>query len=163
MRVVVHGDCDAYCMDRGWTIVRRYRWPLSQYDWPEPVIVTGAQMGKESYYRAKFKLMKRGYTLLSSLYDDDGFAEYQYQQRKSKPHIKSGGRICFGFTRTEAGEVVDPETMAVVQRIYKLRSEGKKYREIRDDEKVCYPDGRTISISSIQVILTNKERYKDYV
>lgn len=163
MNVVVHESSDAYCEQRGWTVVGHYNYRLEEYDWRCPVIVTGAKIGERRYYHEKFKLMKRGYTLLSSLYSDDGFADYQYEQKKGKPRVKRGGRLCFGFIRENGQEAADPVTMPVVQRIHELRNAGVKYKDIQADEKVCYPDGRSMSISTIQVILNNKERYKDYV
>ena len=47
--------------------------------------------------------------------------------------------------------------MAVVERIYELHDAGKKLREIAEDERVSYLDGRKMSVSTIQMIIKNRK------
>jgi intein-encoded DNA endonuclease-like protein len=52
------------------------------------------------------------------------------------------------------------EGREVVRRILELRDSGCAYREIREDAGVHHRDGRKLSISTIQIIVKNREEYE---
>jgi hypothetical protein len=56
--------------------------------------------------------------------------------------------------------ILTAEGKSVVKRIFDLRDEGLTYRAIQDDENVHHLDGRKIGISTIQIILQNREIYE---
>ena len=60
--------------------------------------------------------------------------------------------------RRKFGDGSDAE-MAVVRRIFELRDAGRTMKEISEDEQVRYLDGRTLPVSTIQVILKNRDKY----
>jgi hypothetical protein len=49
---------------------------------------------------------------------------------------------------------------AVVKRVLELRDKGFVYRQIKEDPGVHHPDGRSLSISTIQIIIKNREIYE---
>ena len=159
MRVAGHGDVADYCNAHGMTIVEQYTGDLENYNGDCLVLVTDNCKDKNEYYYLKYKLMKRKITLLSTHWCDCAiadFVEYMAAQRGAK----RGGRLMFGFKR-ENGEVVEDEvSMRIVRRIFEMRDQGKKYREIAADPDVCYPDGRDLPVGTIQTILKNRSRYE---
>lgn len=157
MRVVAHGDVDAYCDAHGMVIVERYTGKLEEYNGSGFVIVTDNCADKNEYYWLKYQLLHRRVILMSTHWEDkdlSDFIEYMAArdaEKKKKP--KRGGRVLFG-KRSEA-------EMAAVRRIFELRDAGHTLRQISDDPEVRYPDGRQIPVSTIQVILGNRGRYGD--
>lgn len=164
MNVVVHGGAEKYCEERGWRIIGRYNDDLEKYDWRTPVIVTGQPMDKRRYYYLKLSLLRRGYELISTQHDDnelEEFVAYVNERDQENKKKKSGGRAGFGFRWNSVGEKEPhPEKMEVAQRVFELRDAGKTYKQIVEDPGVHYPDGRKLSISTIQVILKNREKYE---
>lgn len=165
MNVVVHENSEKYCEERGWRIVGRYEDDLEAYDWRTPVIVTGQPMDKRRYYYLKLSLMRRGYELISTQHNDEAledFLAYVNEQEQKKRKKKAGGRAGFGFRWNRVGEKEPhPEKMAVVRRVFELRDAGKTYKQITEDPGVCYPDGRKLSISTVQVILKMRKEYEN--
>lgn len=72
---------------------------------------------------------------------------------------KHGGRLPFGFRTVGSEKVLTDEGRAVLERIVELRKSGYTYREIQEDEGVHHLNGKKMSISTIQYILMNIERY----
>lgn len=166
MKVVVHGDADGFCQERGWEIVGRYRDRLDQYDWRCGTLVTAQPMSKKKFYYQKYLLYKRGYTLLSTQYHDNemsDFVEYLAEREREKKKKKSGGRAPYGYKWENGVLLIDPATIVTARRIVALRDAGKTYKQIQDDPEVCYENGRRMSISTIQVILSNRSKYEEVV
>lgn len=151
MVVVAHGDVDLYCESHGMTIGERYSGKLEDYAGNGVILVTGNCADLNDYYYTKYRLRMRGIELVSTHWHDksvEDFVAYMAQKRR----VKKGGRVMFGL-RSEA-------EMVVVQKIFELRDAGKTMRDIARDPGVKYPDGREIPVSTIQVILRNRERYE---
>jgi hypothetical protein len=85
------------------------------------------------------------------------FLAYQAERRKEK----YGGRQPFGYRKIgdEIREI--PEMIAVARKIVEMKDAGATLREIHECEGVCHMDGRKISISTIQQIIKNRERYEN--
>lgn len=162
MRVAAHGDVEAYCKKRGMAIVERYDGKLDDYNGDCLILVTDNCRDKNEYYYLKYKLLKRKIELVSTHWCDcviADFVAFMEQREREDRREKSGGRLMFGFKREDSAIVEDPVAMATVRRIFELRDLGWKYREIAEDDGVCYPDGGKLPLSTIQTILKNRSRY----
>lgn len=70
---------------------------------------------------------------------------------------KYGGRCMFGV----GPNGMYPDGRAVVKRILELRDAGCTYRKIQADDGVHHLDGRRIGLSTIQIIIHNRQRYEE--
>lgn len=146
MLVCAHGEVSEYCESHDMIIVERYGGKIEDYDGCCCVLVTDREMSSAEYCFLKGQMLARGVDLVSTRYADTEVLDWGFA-----PEQKRGGRPKFG-ERSEA-------EMAVVRKIFELKDSGATYREIQDDENVCYLDGRKIPISTIQVILKNRDSY----
>lgn len=84
---------------------------------------------------------------------------------KSSQGGYSGGRVPFGYKVQEHKFIVDKEQAKIVQYIFKMKSEGYKFREIVDtlnSKGYKNKSGSNWSISSVQTILNNEKTYRGY-
>ena len=161
MNVAAHGNVDAYCEAHGMVIVERYSGDVLEYRGDCSVLVTDNCEDQNEYYFVKYRLMLRKIELVSTHWSDAGvedFVRYLGEREMARRRDKYTGRMAFGFYRANGVTVADPAGIAIARRIISLRDAGKKYREIADE--VTYPDGRKMSISTIQVILRNRSKYE---
>lgn len=150
MIVCAHGEVSEYCKNHGMTICDQHIGDIQDYEGICRVVVTDQPMSENEFYALKLRMLKRGIELISVNHSDESmneFISYMAQQKQNR----GGGRRKFG-DNSEA-------EMAVVRRIFELRDAGYKLRAIADDDKVGYPDGRKMAISTIQVILKNRGKY----
>lgn len=159
MLVAAHGNVDEYCEAHGMTIVERYEGDVANYKGGCSVLVTDNCETVNEYYYLKHRLYRRKIELLSTHWSNEDLESFvTYMNSKTKNPV--GRRLAFGF-KYEGGQVVeDPETIWIARRIIELRDRGWLYREIQADEGVRYPDGRVMPLSTIQVILQNRKKYK---
>jgi hypothetical protein len=146
MIVCAHGEVSEYCENRDMIIVERFTGEIENYCGVCRVLVTDREMSSGEYYYLKGKMLAQGIELVSTRYVDS--ENLNLGEIKSRP---GGGRPKFG-DRSDAER-------AVVDRIFELRDSGATYKEISEDAAVGYPDGRKMSVSTIQVILRNREKY----
>lgn len=160
MLVCAHGDVTGFCEARGMVIVEQYEGDLEKYEGVCRILVTGAEMTEYEYYYLKGKLFAGGIELVSTRYTDDellsGYAAYAGKRGAEERRKKYGGRQRFGFS----DGVLTATGRAVVTRIFELRDRGYSYRMIREDDGVHHPDGRKLSISTIQIIIKNRSEYE---
>lgn len=147
MIVCAHGEVSEYCENRDMIIVERYDGDIENYGGVCRVLVTDRDMSPGEYYYLKGKMLARGVELVSTRYVDT--ENLAHGVIKDVPEKRSRGRRKFGDSSEAERSVVD--------RIFELRDMGCTLKEI--SEKVGYPDGRKISISTIQVILKNRHKY----
>ena len=158
MIVAAHGNVDEYCTANGLVIGKRYEGEIENYGGPPVVLVTDRKLDKHEFYRLKLKMLRRKVELVSIYWEDSEVAEFvSYVATHGD---KRGGRVRFGFKRVNGETVEDAASMAVARRIIALRDAGVTYRGIVEDEGVRYPDGRRMSISTVQIILSNREVYE---
>ena len=149
MIVCAHGEVSEYCESRDMIIIERYTGDIENYSGDCCVLVTDREMSSGEYYYLKGKMLARGIELVSTRYvDTDNLAQSTIKEVIGK---RRPGRPRFGLGS-------DAER-AVVDRIFELRDDGKTLKEITQDKKVRYPDGRRMTISTIQVILKNRDKY----
>ena len=163
MQIIAHGNVEDYCKKHGMTIIGVYVGNLEDYHGTHPVVVTDRVMCANEYYYLKYRLMKKGVQLVSVYHNDttiDGFLVYLNQHEREERRSKHTGRAAFGFQHKHGELVEHPANMAVARRILKLRDAGLTMKQISEDEGVHYADGRKLSISTIQVILNNREKYE---
>lgn len=162
MVVCGHGKVDNFCAKHGMIIAERCKSSVLDYNGVCKVIVTDREMPEAEYYYLKGRMLARGYELVSTRYKDTNFSAtlMTYHARKENENKKKfAGRCKFGFHRVN-GEVVPNESMmAVVKRIFELRDQGYSLRRIQKDEGVHHADGRELSVSTIQLIIKNREEY----
>lgn len=160
MMVCAHGNVSEFCEKRDMVICERYNGDLYSYDGGCPVLVTDQDMTESEYYYLKERLLRRGIDLVSVQYTDNpvvmDFMAYAAKRRKEN----YGGRQIFGYYRKNGEVIENPEMIAVVHKILELRDAGYTLRQIQTDEDVHHPDGRKISISTIQQIIKNREKYE---
>ena len=155
-----HGDVAEFCARMEMVVCEEYDGDIADYNGGCRVLVTAQDLPEMEYYMLKGKLMGRGIELISSRWIDDprmiALLVCQVQNRKEK----YGGRQRFGYRR-RGGQVEEiPGSMAVARRILELRDAGHTLRSIQEDENVHHPDGRKISVSTIQQIIKNREKYE---
>lgn len=155
MVVCAHGDVDGFCDERDMVILERSN-DIEGYNGVCRVLVTDQEMSEYEYYFLKGKMLAKKVELISTRYSDRGWmAKYLIP----KKHERYGGRNMFGFRNGE----LTAEGAAVVRRIFELRDVGYTYARISEDSSVYHLDGsgRKIGISTIQIILKNRERYEE--
>ena len=159
MLVCAHGAVSDFCKEHGMVIAEYFYGNVEDYSGVCPVLVTDAIENESEYYYLKGKMLARGIELISVKHKDcDKMLAYlAYEaKRDSEDRKKYGGRRIFGFDAnglTEHGRVV-------VGRILELRDMGYKYRQIQSDSGVHHPNGNSLSISTIQIIVKNREKYE---
>lgn len=166
MRVAAHGNVDEFCAERDFIIEERYEGELIDYAGKSMVLVTDGCDELNEYYYLKYVLFKRGVSLVSTHWrnkDVSAFVEYCLKQDEERRRGKRAGRQPFGFQWDHGERVVNPATIGVARRIIALRDAGYTYRAIAEDPEVRYPDGRKMSISTVQVILNNRGIYEEEV
>lgn len=159
MIVCGHGDVSEYCEAHDMIVADVYSGEIEEYRGVCPVLVTDKDISETEYFYLKGRLLGIGIELVSTRHSDNKLmAEFVIHSLQQKEH--SGGRTRFGFHR-EGKELVPYEKeMKVVRRILKLRDEGHTYRAIRADKEVRHVDGRLLSASLLQAIVTNRESYE---
>lgn len=151
MIVCAHGEVSEYCENHDMIIIEKYDGDIENYRGACCVLVTDKEFSKGEYYYLKGKMLARGIELVSTRYVDTKNLNYQAVHTTESQYSSHSGRPKFG-DRSEAER-------AVVARIFELKDVGYTLRKIREDDKVRYPDGRELSISTIQTILKNREKY----
>ena len=163
-RVAAQGAVSDYCRTHEFVIKQWYYGNPEDYNGEWRILVTDWPYKKNEYYAVKIRLLLRGIELISTIWNDfdlDYFAqEYVDMERRRRIREHTGGRPLFGFTKVNGTPVEVPGEIEVARLIVKLRDEGATYKEITEHPDVKRPDGRRFSISGIQVILKNKEKYK---
>ena len=159
MVVCAHGRVAEFCESHEMQILESYEGNLEDYKGSCPVVVTDQKMSREEYDRLKCTLFGRGVELVSTEWTDDEvilrLLRNQIEQRG-----KRGGRQMFGFAKRN-GEIIEiPAMIGVARRVIELRDAGYKLREIQADEGVCHPDGGDLSLSTIQTIIKNRDKYE---
>ncbi len=150
MIVCAHGEVSEYCENRDMIIVERYSGDIESYGGVCRVLVTDREMSAGEYYYLKGKMLAQGVELVSTRYvDTENLALGAVREVSEK--YPSRGRRKFG-SRSEA-------EMAVVRKIFELRDSGCTLKEISEHEEVGYLDGTKMSISTIQTILNNRDKY----
>ena len=160
MIVCGHGNVFEFCEKRDMVVCETWDGDLESYRGNCRVLVTDQDMSEQEYYFIKGKMLGRGIELISTRYKDDKlmteFLAYQAERRKEK----YGGRQPFGF-RKVGDEIMEiPEMMVVARKIVEMKDAGATLREIHEDESVHHMDGRRISVSTIQQIIKNRDKYE---
>lgn len=160
MIVCAHGNVKEYCFDHDMIITEIYDGLIEDYRGSCNILVTDKDMSENEYYYLKSRMMVRGIELVSVRHrDDDKISEYLKYATERKRE-KFGGRCKFGYYRDLTGEIrVNIEEMTVVKRIFKLRDMGWSYRAIQCDPGVRRQDGSNLSISTIALIVKNRDLY----
>ncbi len=152
MNVIAHGAVEDFCRERGMVIVGRHSGDLDCYYGDLRVLVTGEVLDKNEFYYLKYKLLRRGVTLISTRWDIadlNDFVLYLNERYRGNYH----GRPKFGFVVKDGVVLENPEKMALAKRILELRDSGKTLREIHA-EIDC------LSIGTIRTILRNRVFYE---
>lgn len=163
MVVAAHGSVDAYCLEHGMTIGERYTGKVEDYRGSHLILVTDNCDSLNDYYYQKHKLRRRGVELVSTHWRNEdvaAFVEHLTEREAEERKRVFSGRTAFGFRRVNGEDVEIPAAMVVARRIIAMRDAGATYKLIAEDPDVAYPDGRRMSISTIQVILKNREKYE---
>lgn len=150
MIVCAHGEVSEYCKNHGMTICDQHVGNIEDYTGVCRVLVTDASLGENEFYALKLKMLKRGLELISVDHSDEAMSEFVSYLAKQSGGSR-GGRRKFG-ERSE-------DEMKVVQRIFEMRDQGRTLKEISEDPEVGYLDGRKMPISTVQVILNNRDKY----
>ena len=158
MIVCAHGDVIEFWKKHHMVVVETHEGDLMDYCGDSRILVTAQEMTEVEYYFAKSELMKRGVELVSTKHKDNvellELATYMNRRKKS------GGRSKFGFQNVNGEAVLTDSGRAVVKRILELRDMGYTYQKISEDDGVHYPDGRSLNISTIQIIIQNRKIYE---
>lgn len=150
MIVCAHGEVSEYCKSHGMTICAEHIGAIEEYEGVCRVLVTDQEMGENEFYALKLAMLRRGVELISVHYRDSSMDEFvSFMAHQKKP--MHPGRRKFGDK--------SPEEMAVVRRIFALRDGGYTLKEISEDAQVHHMDGRRMTVSSIQGILRNRDKY----
>lgn len=159
MVVCAHGEVAVFCEKHNIEILERYSGDLEDYSGNCAVIVTDQQMTREQYESLKCTMFGRGLELISIDWTDDAIILallWQTVERRKK----RGGRQMFGFTKKNGVVVEIPEMMEVARRVIELRDAGITLKGIRSDGGVKHPDGRKLSVTTIQTIVKNRDKYE---
>lgn len=159
MVVCAHGKVSEFCKKHRMLIFEKYEGTLGEYKGSCSVVVTDQKMTRDEYDTLKCLLFGRGVELVSVDWTDDEvilrLLRNQVESRKNR-----SGRQMFGFYRKNGVVMENPAMMAVARKVIELRDAGYTMREIQADPEVAWADGREIAVSTINVIIKNRERYE---
>lgn len=159
MFVCAHGEISEFCKNYDVIVAEEYDGEIEEYAGVFPVLVTDAEMTEAEYFYLKGKMLAKGVELVSTRHSDmECMTEILAYHAKGQP--KKGGRQKFGFVCDNGVMRLHEEGKEVVRRILELRDSGCAYREIREDAGVHHRDGRKLSVSTIQIIVKNREEYE---
>lgn len=157
--VCAHGDVKEFCESKDLLICSEYDGELTDYHGGCRVLITDQRMTKTEYYYHKDLLMRRGVNLISTEHEDTPemleYLAYSADRRKEK----YGGRQPFGFQRRNGVVVENTTLIAVARNVIDMRDTGMTLREIHESPEIRHLDGRKISVSTIQQIVKNREKY----
>ena len=158
MVVCAHGKVSEFCKKHKMLIFEHYDGILDEYKGSCSVVVTDQKMTRDEYDTQKCVLFGRGVELVSVDWTDDEvilrLLRNQVENRKNR-----SGRQMFGFYRKNGVISENPAMIEVARRVIELRDAGMKYRDIQDDPKVRWANGKKIATSTLQVIVENREKY----
>lgn len=161
MLVCAHGDVADFCKEHDMLIVEKYEGDLEKYDGASRVLVTGADLSKYEFYYLKGKLFALGVELVSVKYRDCGeLSEFAAYIAGRDGRRKTGGRSMFGYYEDNGEMKLHDTGRAVVKRILELRDAGYSYSAISKDENVHHLDGKKLSVSTVHIIVKNREKYE---
>lgn len=159
MVICAHGEVAKFCERYDMKILETYNGELESYRGNCAVVVTDQKMPREKYDSLKCELFGRGVELVSTEWTDDEvmlrLLRNQIEQRG-----KRGGRQPFGYYKKNGMITENPAMMAVARRVIELRDSGMTYREIRENAGVRHPGGGKLGLSTIQVIIKNRDKYE---
>jgi hypothetical protein len=164
MIVCGHGNVTEFCRNNGMTVAAQYTGKITDYDGDIKVIVTDTEMCLQEFFYLRMVMLAKGYDVRSVHYPEldeklNSFVEYVEVQERIRRKQTYGGRQPFGYRRVRGRVRAVPEVIAMARKIIELRDEGKTLREIYEAPEVHHPDGRKISISTIQQIVKNRDKY----
>lgn len=160
MIVVAHGDVAEFCERHGFTIGSVYTGELEDYRGDGLVVVTDNCANEQEFYYMKLVFLRRRITLISTHWENEDLNSFVRYLKNHDTRSKTGGRLPFGYTRIGDIPVLTPAGREVALRIIALREAGAKYSDIQKDDGVHHLDGRRMSVSTIQEILKNRNRYE---
>ena len=163
MIVCSHGDVKNYCEDKNMIIVENYDGDIEMYDGVSRVLVTDQGMTEGAYFSLKAKMLTKGVELVSTHYEDTpSIAEYIVftTQELIKDRQKHTGRYQFGFMMLDGEKVQHEHNFKVARRILELRDKGLTLAKIREDSEVKHPDGRKLSIGTINTVIKKRKDYE---
>lgn len=160
MMVCAHGNVAEFCAKRDMVVCETWVGDIEEYRGNCYVLVSDQEMSENEYYFLKARMMARGVEFVSTHHKDDesmvGYLAYANERDKSR----YATRLPIG-RRWKNGKIVeDAEGMVIVNRILELRDSGSTYREIREDETVRRPNGKKLSLSTIQSVVKNRKFYE---
>ena len=165
MIVCGHGSVSEYCKENGLTLAARFVGDLIDYSGDIKTIVTDQEMGVQEFLYLRMVMLSKGYDLRSIYHTNidekmNEFLEYVGVQEMNRRKEKYGGRQPFGYRKVgdEVREI--PEMIAVARKIIEMKDAGATLRKIHESEEIHHPDGRRISVSTIQQIIKNRRRYE---
>lgn len=161
MFVCAHGDVSDFCEKHDMVIIEYHHGAIDSYNgFMSRILVTDKDMSENEYHFLKGKMLAKGIELVSTRHKDSSclsdFVRYSACRELEERRQRYGGRRMFGF----GSDGLRPDGRAVVKRILELRDKGYVYRQIKEDPEVHHPDGRSLSISTIQIIIKNREIYE---
>jgi hypothetical protein len=160
MVVCTHGEVKNYCAERNMIPVEQYVGDVVDYSGLSRIIVTDQKMSRNEYYVMKGLMLTRGYELVSIHYADEpcmiDLITHLVAKETEERKEKFTGRYMFG---TNADGWI-PEMREVVMMILDMKEKGFSLRQIKECPNVHHPDGRSLSISTIQNIIKNREKYE---
>ena len=159
MVVCAHGDVFRFCEEHEMEILEKYEGDLLSYNGKCLVIVTDQKMTREEYESLKCKVFGHGYELVSVDWTDDAIILALLRQTIAN-HKKRGGRQPFGFYKKNGDLVEIPKLMYVARLIIELRDSGMTLRGIQNFPEIHHLDYRKISVSTIQQIIKNRDKYE---
>ena len=166
MIVCGHGNVTEFCRNNGMTVAAQHTGKITDYDGDIKVIVTDTEMCVQEFFYLRMVMLAKGYDVRSVHYPDldeklNSFVEYVEVQERIRRKQTYGGRQPFGYRRVRNKVREIPEAIDVARKIIALKDEGATLRQIHECESIHHPDGRKISVSTIQQIIKNREKYED--
>lgn len=165
MIVCGHGDVAEFCRENGMTVAAQHTGRIIDYTGDIKMIVTDEKMCAQKFYYLRMMMLAKGYDVRSIHYpclDEElnKFVEYVGIQERKRRKQTYGGRQPFGYYRKNGVVVKNMGMMIVARKIIELRDSGVTLRDIQNDPEIHHPDGRKISVSTIQQIIKNREKYE---
>lgn len=166
MIVCGHGDVTEFCRENGLTVAARHTGEIIDYRGEIKTIVTDQKMSVQEFLYLRMIMLGKGYDVRSIQHPNidkeiDKFLDFVGTQEIYRRKEKYGGRQPFGYQKRNGVVVENPAMMYVARKIIELRDSGMTLRDIQNFPEIHHPDGRRISVSTIQQIIKNRKKYKN--
>lgn len=164
MKVVANGNVQKFCELNGMEVIGEHRGNPDTYRGTCRVLVTDMELSLFEYHYLRYRMLRRGYTLISPHYGQDLISQFvDYLVSRERPE-RRGGRQPFGFVWAKTHREIEVHETEVARIVIGLRDRGASYREIvryLSENGYTNRTGDQIKLNTVRMIIKNRDLYME--